>query len=146
MKNHLFLVWENFCVKLLIACLPLAQPNPQWTSQKGRWIVFLRIRVRHDVAKCKIWRWIQMTAALVNPKTTGTTVTGSRENVSWLTSLPFYFLFSTNRRISKITSKNVLTVGLFFYQNKRTPVISKRQLTHFYGYRNESVSGYKHLP
>lgn len=114
MKNHLFLVWENFCVKLLIACLPLAQPNPQWTSQKGRWIVFLRIRVRHDVAKCKIWRWIQMTAALVNPKTTGTTVTGSRENVSWLTSVPFYFLFSTNRRISKITSKNVLTVGLFF--------------------------------
>lgn len=86
-----------------------------------------------------------MTAALVNPKTTGTTVTGSRENVSWLTSILFYFLFSTNRRISKIASKNVLTVGLF-YQNKRTPVISKRQLTHFYGYRNESVSGYKHLP
>lgn len=40
--------------------------------EKNRSMLFLRVRVRHDAAKCKRWRWIQMTAAVVTHKAKGT--------------------------------------------------------------------------
>lgn len=49
----------------------LAQLRAKWNIQTDGCIVFLRVGVRHDAAKCKIWRRIQVTATVVNPKATG---------------------------------------------------------------------------
>lgn len=42
--------------------------KPNRTRQSDCCIVFLKLSVRHDAAKFKIWRWIQVTPAVVNPK------------------------------------------------------------------------------
>lgn len=41
-------------------------------KKKTLYVFFLRVRVRHDAAKCKRWRSIQMTAAVVTHEATGT--------------------------------------------------------------------------